>query len=117
MKTYFQLLQSRTVLFGLACLFVIALTSAHPSTSPAMQTTVTSLKCTVDVDGTQLAQQAKDLLSETYHVPVSQVTAVYCCQLIDGRFKYNCTIPIYNDGFVYFTISGGQIIEEDAEGF
>lgn len=75
------------------------------------------IECALHVDGTQLAQEAKALLAETYNISAASVTAVYCCQLLDGRFKYNCTIPINNSGFVYFTVVGGQIIEEDVEGF
>ena len=117
MRTYFQLLSGRSVHFVLACLSILFLMSAHPGIREDNTLAQTHVVSDNDLDGTQLAQEAKQLLAETFNIPVASVTAVYCCQLLDGRYKYNCSIPINNTGFVYFTLSGGQIIEDDLEGF
>lgn len=117
MRIHFNLLYSRATQLVVAGLLVVSLTSSHPKAHMLNSANEALIQCALVVDGTQLAQEAKELLAETYQIPVASVTAVYCCQLIDGRFKYNCTIPVNNSGFVYFTISGGQIIVDDFEGF
>ena len=117
MKTYFQLLSGRFAHVVLACFSILFLMSAHPGIRHTSTSSPTIAAMDNDLDGTQLTQEAKELLAETFSIPVASVTAVYCCQLLDGRYKYNCSIPINNTGFVYFTVSGGQIIEEDVEGF
>jgi len=68
------------------------------------------------VDGTQLVNEAKTLVANELHISPSQVSASYCCQLIDGRFKYNASVGLQS-GFVYFTVVDGQIVEDDLEGF
>ncbi|MDZ4747663.1 MAG: hypothetical protein SH808_04200 [Saprospiraceae bacterium] len=117
MRMHFNLLYSRATQLVVAVLLVVSLTSSHPKAHIWNYANEAAVQCVLDVDGTQLAQEAKDLLAETFQISAAQVTAVYCCQLIDGRYKYNCTIPVNNSGYVYFTISGGQIIEDDLEGF
>ena len=82
---------------------------------------VLSEKCFNDesiyfVDGTQLNDQAKELLANAYQISVNQITSYYCCQLTDGRYKYVCTIPTKITSVV-FTVIQGQIIGGDEEGY
>ena len=117
MRIPLTLLHSRIVHFIVSCLILIGLSSLHPGIKSNIAPIEAASHTVLELDGTQLVQEAKDLLAETFSIPASSVTAVNCCQLIDGRYQYNCTIPINNDGFVYFTLSGGQIIVDDVEGF
>lgn len=117
MRLHFNMRYSSIASLFMAFLVVMTLSSAHPGARIPDCTTSSLNQCTIDVDGTQLAQRAKNLLAEEFQISVAEITAVYCCQLSDGRYQYNCTIPVNNNGFVYFTISGGQIIVDDVEGF
>jgi len=72
--------------------------------------------CDLDVDGTQLVDETKALVADLLHVSVSAVSASYCCQMTDGRFKYSASSGAQS-GYVYWTIEHGQIVEDDIEGF
>lgn len=117
MRIHFNLLYNRVTQLVVAGLLIVSLTSSHPKAHMVNSANEALIECVLHVDGTQLAQEAKALLAQEFQISAASVTAVYCCQLLDGRFKYNCTIPVNNSGFVYFTVVGGQIIVDDFEGF
>lgn len=68
------------------------------------------------VDGTQLVEETKQVVADLLNVTPAEVTASYCCQLPDGRYKYNASCGAQT-GFVLWTVIDGRIIEDDVEGF
>ena len=100
MRIHFNLLYNRVTQLVVAGLLIVSLTSSHPKAHMVNSANEALIECVLHVDGTQLAQEAKALLAQEFQISAASVTAVYCCQLLDGRFKYNCTIPVNNSGFV-----------------
>ncbi|MGB4847187.1 MAG: hypothetical protein WBP41_04675 [Saprospiraceae bacterium] len=114
MKTFFKLLRRSAILLPLLVLLVLP--STH-STGTALRTAQLSENdCVQDADGTQLITETKAVVANLLHVSPSQVSASYCCQLTDGRFKYSASSGT-KSGFVLWTVTDGQIIEDDLEGF
>ncbi|HZV68106.1 MAG TPA: hypothetical protein VFG10_01110 [Saprospiraceae bacterium] len=114
MKTFFKLLRRSALLLPL--LVFLVLPNTH-STGTALRTAQLSENdCMLTVDGTQLVTETKQAVADFLHISPSLVTATYCCQLLDGRFKYSASAGNKN-GFVYWIVQGDQIVVDDLDGF
>ena len=114
MKTFFKLLRRSALLLPLLVFLVVPNTHSRGTALRTAQ--LSENDCMLDVDGTQLVNETKQVVADLLHISPSQVTATYCCQLTDGRFKYSASAG-NKSGFVYWTVVDGQIIEENVEGF